>query len=94
MPECDYDDESMIDDNFEFISKNWLTTWLSGSSMGPIETKHFLCVHENIDIDRLSDLKICEIAGMDSLIEEFGKGEGPRLTAVSLNYFILVQFLN
>ena len=83
----------MIDDNFEFVSKNWLTTWLSGSSMGPIETKHFLCVHGSIDIDRLSDLKVCETSGVDALIEEFGKGEGPRLTEVSvvlLNYQIYV----
>ena len=77
-------DEDMDDDeNFEFVPKSWLFSWLADPvNAGPVETKHFLCVHGNLDIDRLSDMKICDHPGVSRLVEEFGQGEGPRLTTV------------
>ena len=92
MPECDFDDNVTRDDNFEFVPKNWLMSWLSGAAVGPIETKNYLCVHENMDIDRLGDMKICDKDGVNLLYDEFGQGEGPRLNSVN-HLFYRVLFL-
>ena len=74
----------MDDESFEFVPKNWLMAWLADPlSVGPVETKHYLCVHENLDIDRLNDMKLCDSTGVNMLISEYGEGEGPRLNGVN-----------
>ena len=53
-----YDED---EDSYEFVPKCWLMSWLADpSSVGPLETNHLLCVHENLDIDRSSQVNHCE----------------------------------
>ena len=74
----------MEEDSYEFVPKNWLMAWLADpQTVGAVETKHYLCVHENLDIDSLGDMKLCDTTGVNMLISEYGEGEGPRLTGVS-----------
>ena len=51
-------------------------------AVGPIENLPYLCVHGNLDVDRLADVKLCSTEGVRMLISEYGLGEGPRLTSV------------
>ena len=68
---------------FEFVPTVWLVNWLAEpESVGPLETRHLLCVHGRLDIDRICDFKICDAATVDRLVREHGKGEGPRLDQV------------
>jgi len=77
-----YDED---EDSYEFVPKCWLMSWLADpSSVGPLETNHLLCVHENLDIDRLGDVKHCDGLGVSMLIDEYGLGDGPRLDSERL----------
>merc|ERR1719244_683703 len=72
-------------DSFEFVPTSWLMMWLANpSSCGPIETKHFLCLHENLDIDKLHEVKLCNPHTLNKLYNEYGGGEGPRLNSQKL----------
>ena len=86
----DSNDEE-LDDSFEFLPLVWVTKWLSDpSSCGEIETSHLLCQHDNLDIEKLSEVKLCDSGAVSFLYEEFGQGDGPRLDASKL-CFMCVQ---
>ena len=81
------ENEILSENTYEFIPKNWLMDWFSDpSAVGPVETSVYLCVHGNLDIDRLNDVKLCSRQGVRLLVAEYGMGEGPRLTSVSIEY--------
>ena len=68
---------------FEFVPTCWLVNWLAiPEKVGPLETRHLLCIHGRLDIDRIGDFKICDAATVDRLVREHGAGEGPRLNQV------------
>jgi hypothetical protein len=70
------------------VPTSWLVNWLAvPDAVGPIETRHMLCVHGRLDIDRICDFKICDAATVDRLVKEHGSSEGPRLNKVEANRF-------
>jgi hypothetical protein len=70
---------------FEFVPTVWLVSWLAEpENVGSLETRHLLCVHGRLDIDRICDFKICDAATVDRLVKEHGKGDGPRLNQVNI----------
>ncbi len=80
-------DELPNESTLEYIPKSWLMDWFSDpSNVGPVETSMYLCVHANLDVDKLGEVKLCSKQGVNILVAEYGIGEGPRLTAVSLEY--------
>jgi len=79
-PEDLEDDEEEFDESYEFLPSLWLVRWLANPvTCGPIETRHLLCLHDNLDIDKLQEVKICDSAVVSNLFAENGEGEGPRL---------------
>ena len=79
------DSDLDLDDSFEFVPLDWLQRWLtSPSSVGRIETEPLLCLHGNLDIDRLHEVKLCSRAAVSRLYEEYGGADGPRLTSEHL----------
>ena len=55
------DEEEDIDETFEFLPLSWLTKWLSNpATCGPMDTSLLLCQHNRLDIDKLSEVKICD----------------------------------
>merc|ERR1719357_1287143 len=77
--DIDEEDED-FDENFEFLPTMWLVRWLANpSTCGPIETRHLLCMHESLDIDKIQEVKICDASTVTQLYSENGEGEGPRL---------------
>ena len=44
------------------------------------QTKHLLCIHKNLDIDKVIEMKVCEATTVGCLYASHGEGEGPRLT--------------
>jgi len=78
IEENEFPDEA----SFEFIPKSFLMDWFSDpGAVGPVENLPYLCVHGNLDVDRLADVKLCNTEGVRMLIAEYGLGEGPRLTS-------------
>jgi len=76
----DEDEDDDFDENFEFLPTMWLVRWLANpSTCGPIETRHLLCMHESLDIDKIQEVKICDASTVTQLYSENGEGEGPRL---------------
>ena len=79
------DSDLDLDDSFEFVPLSWLQRWLSSpSTVGRIETEPLLCLHGNLDIDRLHEVKLCSRRTVSRLYEEYGGAEGPRLTSEHL----------
>ena len=80
----DEEDEDM-EESFEFLPLSWLNRWLSNPlNCGSIETKHLLCQHNSLDIERVSEVKVCYSETVSLLYSEYGKGEGPRLLSDKL----------
>ena len=72
-------DEAMGPNSFEFLPLSWITKWMMNpNTCGPIDTRPLLCQHDRLDIDKLSDVKICDADTVSQLLEEHG-GEGERL---------------
>jgi len=78
--DLDEEDEEEFDESYEFLPTIWLVKWLANPvTCGPIETRHLLCMHDSLDIDKLYEVKICDSAVVSNLYAENGEGEGPRL---------------
>ena len=71
--------------SYEFLPHAWLLRWLADPlTCGPIETRGLLCVHSNLDIDKLAEVKVCSADTVGQLYRQHGAGEGPRLTSQRL----------
>eukprot|EP00090_Calanus_glacialis_P012504 TRINITY_DN21085_c0_g1_i1.p1 TRINITY_DN21085_c0_g1~~TRINITY_DN21085_c0_g1_i1.p1 ORF type:complete len:1287 (-),score=515.73 TRINITY_DN21085_c0_g1_i1:63-3923(-) len=80
-PEDIEEEDEEFDESYEFLPTLWLVRWLANPvTCGPIETRHLLCMHDSLDIDKLHEVKICDSAIVTTLYLENGEGEGPRLT--------------
>ena len=78
------EDDEDIEENFEFLPVSWISKWLANpNTCGPIDTNHLLCQHDNLDIDKLSEVKICDSDVVSILYDEFGS-EGPRLDCMKM----------
>ena len=65
---------------YEFLPTQFLMSWLTDPmTCGPIETKGLLCIHGNLDIDKLPEVKVCSADMVAALYKQYGCGEGPRL---------------
>ena len=66
---------------YEFLPTQFLISWLADPlTCGPIETRGLLCQHGNLDIDKLTEVKVCSADMVAALYKQHGEGEGPRLT--------------
>ena len=84
-PDNSDDEDEDMEESFEFLPLSWLNRWLSNPlNCGSIETKHLLCQHNSLDIERVSEVKVCYSETVSLLYSEYGKGEGPRLLSDKL----------
>ena len=66
---------------YEFMPTQFLVSWLADPvTCGPIETRGLLCMHGNLDIDKVVEVKVCNADMVAVLYKQHGEGEGPRLT--------------
>merc|ERR1719234_1753568 len=66
---------------YEFLPTQFLMSWLADPlTCGPIETRGLLCIHGNLDIDKVVEVKVCNADMVAALYKQHGEGEGPRLT--------------
>ena len=66
--------------SFEFLPTSWLVSYLeSPLTAGVIETRHLLCVHNRLDVDKLTEVKLVDAHMASQLYAENGEGAGPRL---------------
>ena len=64
-------DEVNGPNSFEFLPLAWITKWLMNpSTCGPIDTRPLLCQHDRLDIDKLSDVKICDTETVSQLRDD------------------------
>ena len=78
--EDDDEDEEDEDESFEFLPTSWLVSYLeSPLTAGVIETRHLLCVHNRLDVDKLTEVKLVDAHMASQLYAENGEGAGPRL---------------
>merc|ERR1719282_330457 len=72
-------DGTMGHNDFEFLPLSWITRWMTNpNTCGSIDTTPLLCQHNRLDIDKLSDVKLCDAETVGQLLEEYG-GDGVRL---------------
>ena len=66
---------------YEFLPTQFLISWLADPlTCGPVETRGLLCIHGNLDIDKVVEVKVCNADMVAALYKQHGEGEGPRLT--------------
>lgn len=76
---------ALPDKPYEFISKKWLTDWLSARSsqcIKQVDNNDLLCIHSNLNFKTLSSFKCISKDGADQIYELYGGG--PRLNRDSL----------
>ena len=80
--EEDYEDD--LEDSFDFLPLLWIQKWLCNpNTCGPIDTNDLLCQHDRLDIDKLSEVKLCDSDTVSVLYSDYG-AVGPRLDYMKL----------
>ena len=84
------EEEDSDDESWEFLPLDWLMSYLeSPGTAGVIETRHLLCLHSKLDIDKLTEVKLVDSNMATQLYSDNGEGAGPRLNHVSRLMFII-----
>ena len=66
----------------EFLPLAWLRQWLAEPlTCGNIQTADLLCLHGQLDLEKLHEVKRCRADTVARLYQEHGAGPGPRLTS-------------
>merc|ERR1719186_707172 len=74
------EEEDSDDESWEFLPLDWLMSYLeTPATAGVIETRHLLCLHSKLDIDKLTEVKLVDSNMATQLYSDNGEGAGPRL---------------
>ena len=79
------DEDDVEEERFEFLPLVWLRRWLTDPvDCGHIETSDLLCLHGQLHLEKLHEVKLCREETAEQLYGEYGDGAGPRLNRDSL----------